>query len=120
MTKPKTKPAVVMLEADVGLTVDDVHEIAVNGARLFVSEETLERVRRSSAVVERALARGRKVYGLNTYVGHLRDMQVPEEDLVDYQHQLLDMHARGIGDPLPEEDVRALMLARITSGQAQE
>lgn len=113
MTRPSRQPAVVMLEADTGLTVDDVHEIAVNGTRLFASEETLERVRRSSAVVERALTRGRKVYGLNTYVGHLRDREIPPDDLVDYQHQLIAMHARGIGEPLPQNDVRALMLARI-------
>src|ERR1700694_2137726 len=113
MREPRDESRVVMLEADIGLTVDDVYEIAVNGTRLFASEETLERVRRSSAVVERALTRGRKVYGLNTYVGHLRDREIPPDDLVDYQHQLIAMHARGIGEPLPQNDVRALMLARI-------
>ena len=55
----------------------------------------------------------RKIYGLNTYVGHLRDREIPPDDLIDYQHQLVAMHARGIGDPLAEHDVRALMLARI-------
>src|ERR1700716_4541330 len=37
----------------------------------------------------------------------------PADDLLAYQHQLSAMHARGIGDPLPVNDVRALMLARI-------
>src|ERR1700694_804200 len=108
MREPRVESTVVMLEADIGLTVDDVHEIAVNGARLFASEETLERVRRSSAVVERALTRGRKVYGLNTYVGHLRDREIPPDDLVDYQPQLIAMPARGIGETLPQPDVRAV------------
>src|SRR5712692_770504 len=106
MTDPSKQSNVVMLEADHGLTVDDVHEIAVNRARVFASEETLERVRRSSAVVERALTRGRKIYGLNTHVGHLRDREIPPDDLIDYQHQLVAMHARGIGEPLPVSDVR--------------
>jgi histidine ammonia-lyase len=103
----------IKLDIDRGITVGDVYAIAIHGARLEVGADSVERVRIAREVVERVLKKGRKVYGLNTYVGHLRDMQVPEEDLVDYQHQLLDMHARGIGDPLPEEDVRALMLARI-------
>ena len=33
--------------------------------------------------------------------------------MIDYQHQLLAMHARGIGDPMPVHDVRALMLVSI-------
>ncbi|HEX2679848.1 MAG TPA: aromatic amino acid ammonia-lyase, partial [Candidatus Dormibacteraeota bacterium] len=35
------------------------------------------------------------------------------DDLIDYQHQLVAMHARGIGEPMAEQDVRALILARI-------
>ncbi|MDQ2944055.1 MAG: aromatic amino acid ammonia-lyase [Candidatus Dormibacteraeota bacterium] len=105
--------SVVTLQADTALTIDDVHRIAVRGSRVFASEEILDRVRRSSGVVERALTRGRKIYGLNTYVGHLRDREIPPGDLLDYQHQLVAMHARGIGEPMAEHDVRALMLARI-------
>lgn len=113
MTPPGGWDAVVTLEADIGLTVHDVHNIAVGGARVFASEEVLDRVRRSRAAVERALARGRKIYGLNTHVGHLRDRELPPDDLIEYQHQLVAMHARGIGEPMAEHDVRALMLARI-------
>ena len=103
----------VILDTDRGITVGDVYDVAIHGARLDVGDDCLERVRIAREVVERVLAGGRKVYGLNTYVGHLRDLQVPEEDLLEYQHQLIDMHARGIGETLPEEDVRALLLARI-------
>ena len=95
------------------MTVEEVHEVAVHGARLDVTRMRRERVRRSSSVVERALKRGRKIYGLNTYVGHLRDREILPEDMVDYQYQLLAMHARGIGDPMPVQDVRAMMLVRI-------
>jgi histidine ammonia-lyase len=105
--------AVVTIEVDQSLTVDQVHSIAVRGCRVFASEAVLERVRLSSVVVDRALGRGRKIYGLNTHVGHLRDREIPPDDLIDYQHQLVEMHARGIGDPMAEHDVRALMLARI-------
>jgi histidine ammonia-lyase len=95
------------------VTSEEVHEVAVHGARIEVTQMRRERVRRSNAVVERALKRGRKIYGLNTYVGHLRDREILPEDMVDYQYQLLAMHARGIGDPLPVHDVRAMMLVRI-------
>src|SRR6202022_1057809 len=103
----------VALDTDRGITVGDVYEVAIHGARLDVGLDCIERVRIEREVVEKVLNGGRKIYGLNTYVGHLRDVQVPEEDLVDYQHQLIDMQARGIGGALPDADVRALMLARI-------
>ena len=104
---------VVTMQVDRDLTVDDVHNVAVGGARVFAAEDILDRVRRSRAAVERALAGGRKIYGLNTHVGHLRDREIPPDDLIDYQHQLVAMHARGIGEPMAEHDVRALLLARI-------
>ncbi len=103
----------VVLEADRGLTVDEVYDISVSHHSVFASEDVLERVRQSRAAVERALSRGRKVYGLNTQVGHLHDIEIPPGDLIDYQHQLVAMHARGIGEPMAEHDVRSLMLARI-------
>src|SRR6202521_752876 len=105
--------SVVTLEVERGVTVDDVYDIAVGGARVFASEDVLDRVRRSRASVERALLSGRRGYGLNTQVGHLRDREIHPDDLIDYQHQLVAMHARGIGEPMAERDVRALMLARI-------
>lgn len=105
--------SIITLHDDQFLTIDDVYNVAVNEMRVFASEEVLDRVRRSRGAVERALGRGRKIYGLNTQVGHLHDREIPPDDLIDYQHQLVAMHARGIGDPLAEHDVRALMLARI-------
>lgn len=112
MTSRHAKQATVALGYR-GMTADEVHQVAVHGARLEVSRMRRERVRRASAVVDRALSRGRKIYGLNTYVGHLRDREIRPEDMVDYQHQLLAMHARGIGDPMPVYDVRAMILVRV-------
>jgi histidine ammonia-lyase len=105
--------SVITLYDDQRLTVEDVYSVAAQGMRVFASEEVLDRVRRSRVAVERALARGGKIYGLNTQVGHLHDREIAPEDLIDYQHQLVAMHARGIGEPMAEIDVRALMLARI-------
>jgi histidine ammonia-lyase len=112
MTPPRAKQGTVMLGYR-GMTSAEVHEVAVHGARLEVTRMRRERVKRSAAVVDHALSRGRKIYGLNTHVGHLRDREISAGDMVDYQYQLLGMHARGIGDPLPIYDVRAMMLVRI-------
>jgi histidine ammonia-lyase len=104
---------VVVLPASGRLTIQQVYDVAAEGAQLQVDPANYQRVRASRAVVDRALHDGRKFYGLNTHVGHLRDEEIPAADLIDYQYQILAMHARGIGDPLSDEDVRALMVARI-------
>ena len=51
------------------LTIDDVVAVARDGARVRVSDEALARVRQARDVVERVLASGQAVYGLNTGVG---------------------------------------------------
>jgi histidine ammonia-lyase len=95
-----------------GLAAEDIGRVA-RGAILELAPEVLERVEASRAVVERALERDVPVYGLNTGLGSRRDRRVPPEDLARYQEQMVWDHAGGVGDPLPDEDVRAIMAARI-------
>jgi histidine ammonia-lyase len=95
-----------------GLLAEDIGRLA-RGAPLELSSEVAERVHASRAVVERALEGGQLVYGLNTGVGSRRDRPVPREDLDRYQVQMVMDHAGGVGAPLADEDVRAIMSARI-------
>jgi len=95
-----------------GLTAADVLRVA-RGARLEVAPEVEEIVTASRAVVERALAAERLVYGLNTGLGHRRDRRISREHLGHYQRAMISDHAAGVGDPLPDADVRAMMVARV-------
>src|SRR5215211_4351427 len=103
--------AEVLLTTD-GLTVDQVAELA-RGARLELAPDVMERVRASRAVVDRALEGDAMIYGLNTGLGSRRDRRVSREDLGRYQVQMVMDHAGGVGTPLAEQDVRAIMAARI-------
>lgn len=96
-----------------GLGVDDVWRVAVEGARLEVSPEVEERLAAGRAVVERALAGDRLVYGLNTGLGHQRDVRVSHDELAEYQVRMIVAHAGGLGPALPDEDVRAIVVARV-------
>ena len=109
--RPEAAPDVVRLTVD-GLAIEDVGRLA-RGATLELAPEVERRVEASRAVVERALESGELIYGLTTGLGSRRDRPVSADDLDRYQVQMVLDHAGGVGDPLADEDVRAIMAARI-------
>jgi histidine ammonia-lyase len=71
-----------------------------------------ERIARSHTAAVDAADR-RPVYGRTTGVGANRSVAVPEADLLAHSVRLLRSHAGGVGDPLPDDLVRATILIRI-------
>ncbi len=102
--------AVTITEGPLG--VGELVEVA-HGAPVALGAGARARVEASRAVVERALRHGAPVYGLNTGVGHLKDMRLPDEELGRMQEFFVSSHAGGIGPSLPEEVVRAAMAVRL-------
>jgi len=94
------------------LSIGDVVAVARHGARVVIAPGTRERVERSRAGIEAAVARGDTIYGVNTGFGKLAHVRIPPEQLRALQLNLIRSHASGIGDPLPVEAVRAMMLLR--------
>jgi histidine ammonia-lyase len=100
------------------ITVEELARVALERAPVEVDETVWERVRASRAVVERALERGRPVYGLNTGLGPWKDQAAPLDTLLDYQRRIVYERAGATGAPLADEHVRALMFTRV-AGLAQ-
>jgi histidine ammonia-lyase len=71
-----------------------------------------DRIAHSRAVAER-IAERRPVYGRTTGVGANRHVAVDEGDLREHSVRLLRSHSGGVGDPLPDELVRATVLIRL-------
>jgi histidine ammonia-lyase len=55
------------------------------------------------------------IYAFNTGVGLFKDRRIAMAEMADYQRRTIYAHATGIGDPLPEEVVRATMLLRANA-----
>src|SRR5258706_403823 len=70
---------------------------------------------RSRATVEKIIAEGRTVYGVNTGFGKLADVHIPPEDLKRLQLNLVRSHACGVGNPLSESESLAMMLLRANT-----
>jgi len=98
------------------LTREGVVAVASGGARIRIADEAAEAVRRAARVVEQKVARGEVVYGVTTGFGNNADKLLPDpEKARKLQHNLLLTHAVGVGDPLPEALVRAVMVIRINT-----
>ncbi len=99
------------------LTIDELGRVAA-GAPVKLHHSAVERIGSARAVVDKALAGGLPVYGLNTGVGHLKDTRLPDEMICQMQVALLHMHEGGVGEPAPREVVRSAMAVRL-NGLAQ-
>lgn len=94
------------------LTVADVVAVARGGATVSTDAGARKRLAASREVVDRAVAQGTTVYGVNTGFGKLASVRIAAGDVLRLQRNLIISHAAGVGDPLPVDAVRALMLLR--------
>jgi histidine ammonia-lyase len=97
------------------LTVDDVASVARGGRRVSIAPEAVDRMRASRAVIEQVVAEGRTVYGVTTGFGDLADVSIDPAQTSELQRNLVRSHAAGVGDPLPIEVVRAMLLLRANA-----
>jgi histidine ammonia-lyase len=97
------------------LRADHVWAVAVDGAPASLSDQAAERMRAAREVVERAAASPDRTYGVNTGFGRLVSKTIPSELADELQVRLLRSHACAVGDPYPDEIVRAALLLRANA-----
>jgi histidine ammonia-lyase len=94
------------------LTMAEIEDVACNGRAVELARGALERMSASRALIERILAAGETVYGVNTGFGRLSDVRVPDEKLAELQVNLVRSHSGGVGAPLSIAESRAMLLLR--------
>jgi histidine ammonia-lyase len=97
------------------LTPADVWAVAVDGASAELDDAAREKMQAARAVVERAAAGSEQTYGVNTGFGRFVNRTIAPELVEELQLRLLRSHACGVGEPYPDEIVRAAMLMRANS-----
>jgi histidine ammonia-lyase len=96
-----------------GLTVDDVLAVARGRARVNLDDAALLRVRAARDVVDRVLASGEAVYGLNTGLGSLARHHIPLEDIGAFSFATVADQVASYGRPLATDVVRAMIASRV-------
>jgi histidine ammonia-lyase len=97
------------------LTLMDLVAVARRGAPVRAGERARAAMVRARAVVDRVIAAGDSgppVYGVNTGFGALAEVRISSEQIAALQRNLVRSHAVGVGDPLPRDAVRGMMLLR--------
>lgn len=97
------------------LTARDLVAVARRGLQVELHQEVTPLLSRSRSVVDDIVRSGTPAYGVNTGFGLLCDTAIPLDEVYSLQRNLVRSHAVGVGDPVPEEVVRATMLLRLNS-----
>ncbi len=93
------------------LSLDDVVAVA-RGEPVELSSAARERMAGSRRVVDEKLEAGETVYGVTTGLGSLANVRLDDDEIRRLQVDLLRSHAVGVGPPLNEWEVRAMLLLR--------
>jgi histidine ammonia-lyase len=94
------------------LTPDDVVALAYRRSRPILAPTVEERMAPARRVVEAAVSGDQVVYGITTGFGALSTTRVEPDEAAELQLNLLRSHAAGVGPPVPDELVRAMLALR--------
>ncbi len=93
----------------------DLRALLREGAAFALDDSARGDVERSAALVSAIAAQDTSVYGINTGFGKLAQTSIPRERLAELQHNLVVSHACGVGPPLADDIVRAILALKINS-----
>ncbi|MCM0622472.1 histidine ammonia-lyase [Nocardioides sp. BSK12Z-4] len=97
------------------MTPEQLVAVARHGAGVRLSQECLESVDASRAVIERLADAERPAYGVSTGFGALATTHIPREQRARLQRSLVRSHAAGSGPEVEREVTRGLMLLRLST-----
>ncbi len=97
------------------LTLENVAEVAWQNRPVLLAPDARQAVQRARAVVNNLLTGNRVAYAITTGVGKLSDVRIAPEQVRELQVNLVRSHAVGVGEPLAQPEVRAMMLLRANS-----
>ena len=85
------------------------------GATPRLADDAWPVIAASAAAVERILAKGEPVYGINTGFGKLASVRIGDADLETLQRNIVLSHAAGVGEPSPAPVIRLMMALKLAS-----
>ena len=97
------------------LSIADVARMARHREAIALDPAAITRIHQCREFLERKIAAGEVMYGVNTGIGELASVALTPEQAAKFQKYLLYSHAAGCGDACDEEVVRAGILSRLNT-----
>jgi histidine ammonia-lyase len=97
------------------LSLNDLREVVYEQRPVELAEGARKKVIAAREVVEKLLRENRVAYAINTGVGKLSDVHIQPAQNRQLQVNLIRSHSAGVGEPLSQEETRAMMLLRANS-----
>ena len=84
-----------------------------SGAEASLDDASMRRVTNAAQSVDRIVAGGETVYGVNTGFGLLANTRIPNDRLAELQTNLILSHSAGLGDALPRHVTRLMIVLKL-------
>ncbi len=97
------------------MTLRDVVLVSRFNKPVELDEKAIKAINKSRKYVEKILRENRVVYGITTGVGELSNTLISPGDAEKLQLNLVRSHSTNVGEPLPEDVVRGVILLRANA-----
>ncbi|HSU27740.1 MAG TPA: histidine ammonia-lyase [Chitinophagaceae bacterium] len=95
------------------LTVSEVIALASGKSKGYINEKAAKKINESRHWVQEIVSNNKTVYGINTGFGALANTRINEADTTTLQHKLLESHSVGVGNPIPVEVARIMLITKM-------
>ena len=98
------------------LSIEIINEIISNNSKISLSSIAKKRIKSSQVYLNKRINNfDDPIYGINTGFGSLYNQKISSKDLSQLQYNLVVSHACGVGDEVPSNIVRLILLLKIQS-----
>ena len=95
------------------LTVSAAIQIANGVKKAYLSEDAVQKIRKSEAEITEIVNSERTVYGVNTGFGILANTPIDAADTATLQYKILQSHSVGVGNPIPAEVAKIMLITKV-------
>jgi histidine ammonia-lyase len=104
----------LLIDGD-SLTIENIYDHCTAPSHIGIAPRAVSRIDASRRVVEEWIDRGETIYGVTTGFGEFSNIRIERGDLEKLQENLIVSHSAGVGEPLPDEVVRAMIILRLNA-----
>lgn len=96
------------------LTLSDIKNILDKNLKLKLSDNAVKEINKCRNYLDKKLKKQKEpIYGINTGFGSLCNVEIPSDQIEKLQENLVMSHACGMGEEVPAEIVRLMLLLKI-------